>query len=292
MQPSESSAFQFFGINSGTKAFVATPPHAQHHHHRLCYVCNSKKWDITLHTRHRNLMRRPPLVQQRLIPCIVLLLILAASAFGDPEKDPQVVQRLQDARQSIDARRPADAIKQCDEVIASFKTHYGGSKQKIFCARTPPESLGYLLQAAHDEISAVVLSSTWADAYFMKTYALLDLRRIAEAKTTIQHAVALSPRNSQYLSEFGTICQLEKDWANAKKQFEAAEDSARLSPENLKADELGRARRGLGYVFVELGELDKAAKKYQQCLADNPNDTRAKRELEYVRSLQARRKHQ
>jgi len=236
-------------------------------------------------------MRTTPLVLQRLAPCIVLLLNLATSAFGDPERDPQAAQRLQDARQSIDARKPADAVKQCDEVIASFETHYGSSKQKIFCARTSAERLGYLLQAARDEISAAVLSSTWADAYFMKAYASLDLGRIAEAKTAIQHAIALSPNNSQYLSEFGTIYQLEKDWANAKKQFEAAEDSVRLSPEGLKSEELGRARRGLGYVFVELGELDKAERKYRQCLADDPNDMRAKRELEYVRSLQAKSKH-
>jgi hypothetical protein len=81
---------------------------------------------------------------------------------------------------------------------------------------------------------------------------------------------------------------LEKNWAKAKQQFEASEDSAGLSPERLKADELSRARRGLGYVFVELGDLDKAERKYQQCLADDPNDTRAKQELEYVRSLQVK----
>ena len=45
-------------------------------------------------------------------------------------------------------------------------------------------------------------------------------------------------------------------------------------------------------VFVELGQVDEAEKKYQQCLPDDPNDTKAKRELDYVRSLQAKRKAQ
>jgi tetratricopeptide (TPR) repeat protein len=53
---------------------------------------------------------------------------------------------------------------------------------------------------------------------------------------------------------------------------------------------LGRARRGIGYVLVELGKLDEAEKKYQQCLADNPKDSRAAAELEYVRNLKAKRK--
>jgi tetratricopeptide (TPR) repeat protein len=102
--------------------------------------------------------------------------------------------------------------------------------------------------------------------------------------------LALSPLNSQYRSELGEIYQLEKNWAKAKQQFEEAEDNAKLSPEHAKAGELGRARRGLAYVFVELGELDEAEKKYQQCLAADPTDMRAKRELDYVRELKAKRK--
>jgi Flp pilus assembly protein TadD len=54
--------------------------------------------------------------------------------------------------------------------------------------------------------------------------------------------------------------------------------------------ELGRARRGLGYVLVELGKLDEAEKKYQQCLVDDPKDRKAAAELEYVRGLKAKAK--
>jgi tetratricopeptide (TPR) repeat protein len=232
--------------------------------------------------------KRP--VLQLAVLYVVLMHNVGALQSEDPDKDPRVARLLRDTRQAIDAKRPADAVKLCDEVIASFRAQYGNSKQRVYCARTSVESLRYLLEAANDEVNATVLSSTWASAYFMKTYALLDLGRIAEAKTTIQKAIALSPANSQYLSESGTIYQLEKNWAKAKQQFEASEDNANLSPEESRADELGRARRGLGYVFVELGELDKAEKKYQQCLADDPNDMKAKRELEYIRSIRDKHK--
>jgi tetratricopeptide (TPR) repeat protein len=83
---------------------------------------------------------------------------------------------------------------------------------------------------------------------------------------------------------------LEKDWTRAKQAFEKAEDQAPISPDDSRAEELARARRGLGYVFVELGQLDAAEKKYQQCLTTDPNDTRAARELQYVRELQAKKK--
>lgn len=240
------------------------------------------------------IMRTTPFALQLLALGVVLALNLGAAPAGEPDKDPQMARLLQEASELIDAKNPAAAIERCDKVIAKFKASYGNGRQKFYCARTSAETLGYLLQAAAsaDKVKTIVLSSTWADAYFMKAYALQDLRRTAEAKTTIQLAIALSPANSQYLSELGTIYQLEKNWAKAQEQFEAAEANTNLSPEIAKAAELGRARRSLGYVFVELGQFDEAEKRYRQCLADDPNDTKAKRELDYVQSLRAKRKAQ
>jgi hypothetical protein len=58
----------------------------------------------------------------------------------------------------------------------------------------------------------------------------------------------------------------------------------------VKADELGRTRDGMAYVLAELDKLDEAEKKYQQILKENPNDTKAAAELEYVRGLKAKSK--
>jgi Flp pilus assembly protein TadD len=124
----------------------------------------------------------------------------------------------------------------------------------------------------------------------MKAYALQDLRRLNDAKATLQQALKLSPFNSQYLAELGQIYTLEKDWPQAMKAFEEAEDNANLAPDGSRADELGRARRGQGYVLVELGKLDEAEEKYRQCIAANPNDSKAKAELEYVREQKAKEK--
>ena len=215
----------------------------------------------------------------------------------DPDKDAEMSKLLQDARALIDGKKLPAAIEKCDKVIASFKTHYESRKEKVYCARTSAESLGYLLKTAAasakgtaDKSNAIVLSSIWSDAYFMKGYALQDLGRMAEAKSAVQRAVELSPWNSRYLSELGNIYQIEKNWPKAKEAFETAEDQAVLSPDESKAEELGRARRGLAYVFVELGQLEKAEKKYQQCLSSDPKDKRAAQELEYVRGLRAKAK--
>lgn len=220
-----------------------------------------------------------------------------AASPSDPDKDPELSSLLQEARALIDTKKPQPAIEKCEKVIATFKAHYGNSKSKIYCAQTSAENLGYLLMAAAamnkgefdaDKKDAIVLSSTWSTAYFIKAYALQDLRRITEAKSVLQLALELSPWNSRYLSELGSIYVLEKNWTKAKEAFEKAEDQAPTSPDDSKVEVLGRARRGLGYVFVELGQLDEAEKKYQQCLAADPKDTKAAQELEYVRGLRAK----
>jgi tetratricopeptide (TPR) repeat protein len=229
-------------------------------------------------------------ITSQIIALIVATALGLAAAGGDPDKDPQMMKLLQDARHLIDSKNPAAAIAKCDAVISAYKAHYGDSKQKIFCARSPEESLGLMMKAAVDKNNAIALSFIWSDAYFLKAYALEDLGRMGEAKATLQQALKMSPFNAQYLAEMGQIYAREKNWSKADQLYREAEDNASLSPPANKADDLAKARRGLGYVLVELGKLDEAEKKYQQCIAANPNDGKAKAELQYVREQKAKRK--
>jgi len=221
------------------------------------------------------------------------------AAAADPDKDPRPPKLLEEARTLIDSNKPRAAIEKCEKVIALFEAHYRKSKEKVYCARTSPENLGYLVMAAadmnegkfeHGKERAIVLSSTRSSAYYMKGWALEELKRLEEARAAIKQAIGLSPFNSHYLSELAYLYALEKDWDKALEVYRSAEEHASLSPDDVKQLELGRARRGLGYVFVELGKLDEAEKKYQQCLADDPNDTKAAAELEYIRNLKAKTK--
>jgi Flp pilus assembly protein TadD len=211
-------------------------------------------------------------------------------AESDPDKDPHFRELVAESEQLTMAKKSSAAIAQCDKVIAAFKAYYGKERRKIYCGNTSAEVLGNLLQAAVEKENAIALSPTWANAYFVKGYALQDLHRLAEAKTAILLALGLSPTNSHYLNELGAIYQLEKTWPKAKETFLAAEDNAPLSLDETRADDLARARRGLGYVYVELGQLAEAEKKYRQCLATNPNDSRARDELQYVEQLRAKQR--
>jgi Flp pilus assembly protein TadD len=232
---------------------------------------------------------------------IAFFLVLAnaplTAATPDPDKDPALPKLLEEARALIQQQQPRAGLEKCEKVIGRFKDHYANREEKVYCARGSTESLGYLLQATADidkgkfekgKKKAIVLSGTWASAYFMKGYALQDLNRIADAKTALKQALELSPWNSHYLSELGSVYKIEKNWKEAKATFEAAEEHAAVSPDDRKAAELALARRGLGYVLVELGQLDEAEKKYLQCLKDDPDDKKAAAELKYVRDLKAK----
>lgn len=73
----------------------------------------------------------------------------------------------------------------------------------------------YLLKAGNTKTSAKVVSANWAYAYYLKAYSLLKLGRISEAKSLLERATALSPRNSQFPSEIGNIYQRERNWPKA-----------------------------------------------------------------------------
>lgn len=228
--------------------------------------------------------------------------ILAASPVNagdkEPDNDPQFETSLQEAHDLINRKQLRPAIEKCDKVIAAFQERYGKSKEKIYCARTSAENLGYLMKAASEldngksggKKNAIVISPTWASAWFIKGYALEEMGKVAEAKSALKQALELSPWNSHYLSEFAYVTAIEKNFAEAKKLYEAAEEHAALSPDSSKTEDLARARRGIGYVLVELGKLDEAEKKYLECLKDDPNDKKAAAELEYVRELKAKTK--
>jgi tetratricopeptide (TPR) repeat protein len=67
--------------------------------------------------------------------------------------------------------------------------------------------------------------------------------------------------------------------------YQKAEEAAEFSPEDVKNAEMGVALRGAGYVFVEMGELDKAEEKYRKCLEIDPADNKARAELGYIRKV-------
>jgi Flp pilus assembly protein TadD len=207
-------------------------------------------------------------------------------------EDAKASQQLVDGVRLMQSKKSAEAIQIFDSVAAGYESKYKDTNTKFYSARSPAETLFYTLDAANsNKGSATVVSGNWGYAYYLKGYALLDLGRVAEAKVQLLRAVALSPQNSQFLSELGHVYQLEKDWQSALQVFQRAEGAAKeFSPANARNAELGRAWRGLGFVYVELNRLDDAEAMYRKCLELDKNDAAAMRELRYVQGVRAKAK--
>ncbi|HLO67843.1 MAG TPA: hypothetical protein VK188_12540 [Holophaga sp.] len=192
---------------------------------------------------------------------------------------------LMEARRLILAHRCQEALDgPLADVLAFFEAKYKDEKGQIFCATTQPETLFYLLTAAKDQKKAIVLDAPWATAHYMCAYAWFELGRMHKGRPHLEKAIALSPADSMFLAELAHYHQLDKDWPRALELFRRAEEGANMaSTEDRKKADLGRAKRGIGYVLVELGKLEEAAREYEACLALDPQDKRASDELNYVR---------
>jgi hypothetical protein len=192
-----------------------------------------------------------------------------------------------EGRQVLQQGNPQRAIADYfDPVIDHHEVMYKGSTSRFYSAQNQVQMIIYAALPAGDKQSIEVLDPVWADAYLLKAYALTELKRIPEAQKALESAIALSPMNSQYLSELAYTYQAQKDCDKSIETYVQAASMAELASEDAtKTIDLTRAWRGQGYCLVEQGKLDEAEAMYRKCLALDPNDNRAKGELEYVRGL-------
>ena len=135
----------------------------------------------------------------------------------------------------------------------------------------------------------LVLTGAWSDALVLKGYALVELRKVEEAKATLKDAIGLAPMNPAPWSELGYIYQNEKSWSEALDAYRQAETGAQMTEDEAGHRPLyARALRGQAFVLTEQGQLDESEALYRKCLAINPDDGGAKQELAYISGLRSR----
>ncbi len=203
------------------------------------------------------------------------------------EEDAAAARMLADGTRLLKSRKPEEAIQIFDRIVASYESRFKDDKTKYFSARTPAESRVYAAKAGQPGTEGVqIVSATWAYAHYLKAYAFQDLGRRPEAKSSLERALALAPGNSQFLSELANVYQREKDWPKSLQTFELAAAAAQeFSPAELRASDLSRAWRGMGYVLVRQRRLDEAEKMYRQCLELDKKDSGAISALRYIEGL-------
>lgn len=161
-----------------------------------------------------------------------------------------------------------------DPVIAHYEKAYAHSNKEVHTARSPAESLLYLVgdvaaqERGRAKRDVVVLDTTWSDAYLLKAYALVELQRVKESQAALRAALRLAPRNARYLSELAYTYQDRKNFRKALETYREAEDAARLtSPEDEKPQDIALALRGQGYSLSELGYIQDLRTRQQRDIA-------------------------
>ncbi|HET6631756.1 MAG TPA: hypothetical protein VFG73_03510 [Rhodanobacteraceae bacterium] len=219
----------------------------------------------------------------------------ASAAAPELASDDQAqAQRLAVALRMVQGGRAAEALEgPIAEVIAHYEQGPGSEPGvRYYCARDQMEALVYLGEAASRHVQALVLSPTWANAYFYRSSALTNLGRIAESQAALRKALALSPWNSLFLAEMGFIYEQQRRFEKSLELFKQAEAAVEFSPESMRQLELAHALRGEGFSLTELHRFDQAEAKYRHALRLNPSDQRSKNELEYIRKKRQEAKGQ
>ncbi len=232
----------------------------------------------------------------RTIPLVFLTaLALAGPGYAAPEAkslpqpDP-LADRMSQAISLVQKGSFDAALAQVIEpTIAEFEKEYAGRKERIYCARDAAETLLYMARSSEKGEAAQAVSAGYAYAYYLKGYILVDRSDFDGALPFLQKAVELSPSNAQFLSELGHVYQTGKQWPKSLETFDRAIEGARTLPDNTnQSGTLRRALRGRGYALIELNRLDEAEKAYAECLELDPDDAKAKGELNYVKGLRAK----
>ncbi len=212
----------------------------------------------------------------------------ASPAEIEARKQREAAQRIRlDAGYlSISSRRFADAERQFADLVSEIEAEPRKPDTDYYCALSRAETLTYLLKAATDQQgkrNAVVLSSVLCQAMYGRAYALVELRRIPEARDTLERLLRMAPYNAQFLIEYGNLLSRTREPAKALPLFKLAEDNASLMPEGSQATWVATALRSQGYALVELGRLDEAEAVYVKSLQSAPGHRGALAEIEYIR---------
>ena len=203
---------------------------------------------------------------------------------------PEVAQLHEHAVATLFSGQARAAIPLLNQAIAQYEQHFAADPRQRYAAASRVETLFYLTQAANAGKDAYIIDPRWAELYYLRAYAHNELGELVAGKADLDALLALSPANAQALNERGYYYQREKNWQAAAADFkQAAEYSQWIEDPATRQNLHAAAQRGLGFTLIERGRWQEAEAIYQKLLQENPQDARARNELEYIR--QQREKH-
>ena len=231
-------------------------------------------------------MRHASIVILMALACMTLPARSAAEG-PDVDADGRAVDRASELLRQHKADQALDLLK---PIVARTRSGIAEAQGKglAFCAQDMAEAILYSGMATAAKKTATVFAPAQCTAIYLTAFALNEQRQSAEAITLLRQLVELSPANAQFAIELGFTLRASGDNAKAKAAYEQALAAADMST-NPGSQRLYRAaaRRGLGYLLIEAGDLDGAEAMYRKSQEDEPASPVAKAELDYIRKARA-----
>lgn len=203
-----------------------------------------------------------------------------------PNHMPDDMRRRVEAAMALLQRgQAAQALPQLDKLVAEADAVFKRDTQnRVYAADDRNFVIASLLEAAKRKQSAVVVSTDWIAPLYARAYALIELGQLDRARADLDRVLAISPYTPRALGERAQISMHRKDFAAAEVDLNKMREYGQMSAN--PADAIGYqgfALRGLGYIAVERKQWDKALGFYREALKLNPNDDKAKAEIDFIR---------
>ena len=203
-----------------------------------------------------------------------------------PNNMPAEMRRRVEAAMALLQRgQAAQALPQLDKLVAEADaTLKRDTQNRVYAADDRNFVIASLLEAAKRKQSAVVVSTDWIAPLYARAYALIELGQLDRARADLDRVLAISPYTPRALGERAQISMHRKDFAAAEVDLNKMREYGKMSAN--PADAIGYqgfALRGLGYIAVERKQWDKALGFYNEALKLNPNDSKAKAEIDFIR---------
>lgn len=203
-----------------------------------------------------------------------------------PNHMPDDMRRRVEAAMALLQRgQAAQALPQLDKLVAEAEaTLKHDTQNRVYAADDRNFVIASLLEAAKRKQSAVVVSTDWIAPLYARAYALIELGQLDRARADLDRVLAISPYTPRALGERAQISMHRKDFAAAEVDLNKMREYGKMSAN--PADAIGYqgfALRGLGYIAVERKQWDKALGFYREALKLNPNDSKAKAEIDFIR---------
>ncbi|WP_067066174.1 tetratricopeptide repeat protein [Roseateles chitosanitabidus] len=214
--------------------------------------------------------------------------------------EPPIPRITDQHRQRFDAATQLLRSGKTEAALAGFQTlstELAGpldvSGARYFCDRGNAEEVARMLTMAmvstRAEVRLITVNALVCDSLYGKAFALVDLKRLPEARDVLEQVVGLASVNSTYKSELAHVLAMTGQPLRALTLYREAQENAEFDPEGSRAHRQAVALRGQGYALVELRRWDEAEAAYRQSQTFEPDNKIASDEILFIRQNRPQR---